>query len=73
MTSITLGIPVDVTEFMKTITHSNDSLVIRALLKSYISNGLRQDKAQFLVTKEAKLIAALKKLGVPNSVIEEVA
>jgi hypothetical protein len=43
------------------------------LLKSYISNGLRQDKAQFLATKEAKLIAALKKLGVPNSVIEEVA
>ena len=45
----------------------------QSLLKSYISDGLRRDEAQVAFSKEARLIAALKKLGVPDSVIEEAA
>ena len=70
MTSITLRIPVDVVESMKTIAPSKGFSGYQALLKSYISEGLRRDEAQFSSVKEAKLIAALKKLGVPDSVIE---
>ena len=73
MTSITLRIPVDVVESMKTIAPCKGFSGYQALLKSYISDGLRRDEAQFASSKEAKLIAALKKLGVPDSVIEEAA
>jgi hypothetical protein len=45
----------------------------QALLKPYISEGLRRDETQFVFSKEAKLIAALKKRGVPDSVNEEAA
>lgn len=71
MTSITLRIPVDIVESMKVIAPCKGFSGYQALLKSYISEGLRHDEAQFLVGKEARLIAALKKLGVPDSVIEE--
>ena len=70
MTSITLRIPVDVVESMKTIAPCKGFSGYQALLKSYISEGLRRDEAQFSSIKEAKLIAALKKLGVPDSIIE---
>jgi hypothetical protein len=71
MTSITLRIPIDVVESMKTIAPYKGFSGYQALLKSYISDGLRRDEAQFAFGKEAKLIAALKKLGVPDSVIEK--
>ena len=70
MTSITLRIPVDVVESMKIIAPHKGFSGYQALLKSYISEGLRRDEAQFSSGKEARLIAALKKLGVPDSVIE---
>ncbi|MFU8788893.1 MAG: hypothetical protein ACNA7G_07675 [Methylobacter sp.] len=70
MTSITLRIPVDVVESMKTIAPCKGFSGYQALLKSYISDGLRQDEERFLLSKEAKLIAALKKLGVPDNIIE---
>lgn len=73
MTSITLRIPVDVVDSMKAIAPYKGFSGYQALLKYYISEGLRQDEAQFSYSKEAKLIAALKKLGVPDSVIEEAA
>ncbi len=73
MTSITLRIPVDVVESMKAIAPYKGFSGYQALLKSYISECLRRDEAQFTLSKEAKLIAALKKLGVPDSIIEEAA
>ena len=73
MTSITLRIPIDVVESMKTIAPYKGFSGYQALLKSYVSEGLRQDEARFSYSKEAKLIAALRKLGVPDSVIEEAA
>jgi hypothetical protein len=71
MTSITLRIPADVVESMRAIAPYKGFSGYQALLKSYISEGLRRDEAQFSVSKEARLIAALKKLGVPDSVIAE--
>jgi hypothetical protein len=71
MTSITLRIPVDVVDSLKAIAPYKGFTGYQALLKAYISEGLRRDEALFSFSKEAKLIAALKKLGVPDSVIEE--
>ncbi len=71
MTSITLRIPVDVVESMKVIAPCKGFSGYQALLKSYISECLRRDEAQFVLSKEAKLITALKKLGGPDSSIEE--
>ena len=59
MTSITLRIPVDVVDSMKTIAPHKGFSGYQALLKPYISEGLRQDEAQYSYSKEAKLIAAL--------------
>ena len=73
MTSITLRIPVDVVESMKAIAPVRGFTGYQALLKSYISEGLRRDEERYAFSKEAKLIAALKRRGVPDSVIEEAA
>ncbi len=73
MTSITLRIPLDVVESMKAVAPYKGFTGYQALLKSYISEGLRRDETQFVFSKEAKLIAALKKRGVPDSIIEEAA
>jgi len=69
MTSITLRIPVDVVESMKAIAPHRGFSGYQALMKSYIGEGLRRDEAQLNFSKEARLIAALKKLGVSDSVI----
>jgi predicted DNA binding CopG/RHH family protein len=71
MTSITLRIPVDVVESMKTIAPRKGLSGYQALLKAYVSEGLRHDEAQFLFSKEAKLIEALKRRGVSEQIIEE--
>lgn len=69
MTSITLRIPVDVVESMKAIASHKGFSGYQALIKFYIGEGLRRDEAQFRFSKEAKLISALKKLGVSDSLI----
>jgi len=72
MTSITLRIPVDVVESMKEIAPFKGFSGYQTLLKSYVSEGLRRDEAIFTSSsKEARLIEALKKRGVPESVIAE--
>ncbi len=71
MTSITLRIPVDVVESMKEIAPQRGFSGYQTLLKSYISEGLRHDEAQFTFGPAARLIEILKKRGVPESVLEE--
>lgn len=73
MTSITLRIPVDVVNSLKAIAPYKGFSGYQALLKAYIGEGLRRDEAQFTFSKEAQLIAALKKRGVPDSILEEAA
>jgi hypothetical protein len=73
MTAITLRIPVDVVESMKEIAPQRGFSGYQALLKSYISEGLRRDEAQFAFGPTARLIDALKKRGVPEQVLAEAA
>jgi hypothetical protein len=73
MTSITLRIPVDVVESMKEIAPHKGFSGYQTLLKLYISEGLRNDEAKYLSGATTQLIAALKRHGVPDSVIEEAA
>lgn len=73
MTSITLRVPVDVIDSMKAIAPQRGFSGYQALLKSYVSEGLRRDEAQFSSNVEARLIEALKKRGVPEDVLADAA
>lgn len=73
MTSITLRIPVDVVESLKEIAPQKGFSGYQTLLKAYISEGLRRDEERYSLSQSARLVAALKKHGVPDSVIEEAA
>ena len=70
MTSITLRIPVDVLESTKTIAPQRGSTGYQTLLKTYLSDGLRRDEAQFADTSQARLIDALKRRGGAAELIE---
>ena len=71
MTSITLRIPVDVVESLKEIAPLRGFSGYQALLKWYVSDGLRRDEERYTFGQTARLIAALKKLGVSEALIEE--
>ena len=73
MTAITMRIPVDVVESLKEIAPHKGFTGYQTLLKSYISEGLRKDEAQFSSAPSLRLIEALRKRGVPESVLEEAA
>jgi hypothetical protein len=45
----------------------------QALLKSYISDGLRRDEAQFAFSVEARLMEALKKRSVSAEILADAA
>jgi hypothetical protein len=71
MTSITLRIPVDVVQSMKTIAPQRGFSGYQTLLKAYLSEGLRRDESQFAASSQARLIDALKRHGVTAEVIAE--
>lgn len=71
MTSITLRIPADVVDSMKQIAPQRGFAGYQTLLKSYISEGLRGDEAQFVFGAIARLINALKKRGVSEEVLTQ--
>lgn len=71
MTVITMRIPVDVVESLKEIAPHKGFAGYQTLLKSYISEGLRKDEAQFSSAPSARLIEALRKRGVSDSVLDE--
>ncbi|WP_041377740.1 hypothetical protein [Polaromonas naphthalenivorans] len=71
MTSITLRIPVDVVESMKNIAPKRGFAGYQSLLKAYLSEGLRRDEAQFAFGAQARLLEALRKHGVAQSVLDE--
>lgn len=73
MTTITLRIPVDVVESLKEIAPHKGFAGYQTLLKSYISEGLRKDEAQLSSKASLRLLEALRKRGVPESVLEDVA
>ena len=65
MTTITLRMPVDVVDSLKTIAPLKGMSGYQALLKAYVSDGLRRDEAQHLFGPAARLAEALRKRGVP--------
>ncbi len=71
MTSITLRIPVDVVESMKTIAPQRGFAGYQTLLKAYLSEGLRRDEAQFSASSQARLIDALRRRGVAAELIAD--
>lgn len=71
MTSITVRMPVDVIESMKIIAQLKGFSGYQALLKSYVSNGIRHDEANFLLNREKKLIEILQKRGISKQLIDE--
>jgi hypothetical protein len=73
MTSITLRIPVDVVESLKEIAPLRGFSGYQALLKWYVSDGLRRDEERYTIGQTARLIAALKRRGVSDAVLEEAA
>ena len=70
MTTITVRIPVDVVASMKEIAPQRGFSGYQALLKAYVSDGLRRDEAHFVFGQSARMIEALKKHGVSDDVLE---
>ncbi|MFV0276873.1 MAG: hypothetical protein ACK5HY_06780 [Parahaliea sp.] len=73
MTAITLRIPVDVVDSLKAIAPLKGMSGYQALLKAYVSEGLRRDEAEHLFGPAARLAEALRKRGVPAELIAEAA
>jgi hypothetical protein len=71
MTSITLRIPVDVVDSMKSIAPKRGLAGYQTLLKAYLSEGLRNDEAKYASSVQTRLIEALKRHGVPQEVLDE--
>jgi predicted DNA binding CopG/RHH family protein len=70
-TTITMRIPTDVVESLKTVAPMRGFTAYQTLLKSYISEGLRRDEVQFDQHTARKLAEALKRRGVAEKVLQE--
>jgi hypothetical protein len=70
-TTITMRIPADVVESLKAVAPLRGFSAYQTLLKSYISEGLRRDEAQFDQNASQRLAAALKRRGVAEKVLRE--
>ncbi len=70
MTTVTLRMPVDVVESLKTIAPLRGFRGYQPLLKAYVSEGLRHDEAEYLFDRAARLAEALRKRGVSAEIIE---
>jgi predicted DNA binding CopG/RHH family protein len=70
-TTITMRIPVDVVESLKAIAPARGFTAYQTLLKSYISEGLRRDEAEFDQHTARRLAEALKRRGVAESLLAE--
>ena len=71
MTSITLRIPVDVVDSMKSIAPKRGFTGYQTLLKAYLSEGLRHDEAKYTSNVQTRLLEALKRHGIPQEVLDE--
>ncbi|MEP7243236.1 MAG: hypothetical protein ABI885_06070 [Gammaproteobacteria bacterium] len=70
-TTITMRIPVDVVDSLKSIAPTRGFTAYQTLLKSYISEGLRRDESQAELQTLRKLTEALRRRGVKESVLRE--
>lgn len=71
VTSITLRIPVDVVDSLKSIAPQKGYSGYQTLLKAYVSEGLRRDEAAFASGQIERLVRALREHGVPKKVLDD--
>lgn len=70
-TSVTLRMPVDVIESLKSIAPLRGFSGYQALLKAYVADGLRRDEATYLLGGNAALLEALRRRGVAPELLED--
>jgi hypothetical protein len=70
-TTITMRIPVDVVDSLKSIAPTRGFSAYQTLLKSYISEGLRRDEVQAEQYTLQRLTEALRRRGVKEAVLRE--
>ena len=68
--TITMRIPADVVESLKALAPMRGLAGYQTLLKSYISDGLRRDEAQFDQYTAQKLAEALRRRGVAEGLLK---
>lgn len=73
MTTVTLRMPQDVVDSLKAVAPLRGFSGYQALLKSYVSEGLRRDEAEHAFGPQARLMEALKRRGIPQEVIDAAA
>lgn len=73
MVPVTIRMPADVVESMKAIAPLKGLNGYQALLRAYVSDGLRRDEAEHLFGPAARLAEALKRRGVSAELIEQAA
>ena len=73
MVPVTLRMPQDVIDSLRVIAPLKGHGGFQALLKAYVSEGLRRDEAVHLFDASARLAEALRRRDVPAKLIEEAA
>ena len=71
--SVTLRMPADVLDSLKTLAPLKGLSGYQALIKLYVSEGLRRDEATHVFGPAARLAEVLRKRGVPAELLEEAA
>lgn len=71
MTSITLRIPEDVVQDLKSIAPALGFSGYQPLIRAYIGQGLRQDLKKLESSNLKRFVDSLKKHGVKDTVISE--
>ena len=69
--TITMRIPEDVVDSLKALAPMRGFAGYQTLLKSYISEGLRRDEAQFDQHTAQRLAEVLKRRGVAERLLQE--
>jgi hypothetical protein len=71
MTAITLRMPEDVVEDLKTMAPRLGFAGYQPLIRAYISEGMRRDERRLYFVSAERLAEALKARGVASGVIDE--
>lgn len=71
MTAVTLRMPADVIEDLKTMAPELGFSGYQPLIRAYISEGMRRDEARLYFSPARRLAQALKARGVDPELIDE--
>lgn len=71
MTSITLRMPADVVEDLKTMAPELGFSGYQPLIRAYIGEGMRRDEARLYFSPARRLAEALKARGIDPELVDE--